>query len=62
MTEPRDPRPLEPREYWEDEPDEPSCRLCGSPILSHNEERRGLCDPCYEAEQEEDEETLDDSP
>lgn len=40
--------------YWEDEPDGPTCRLCGVCLVTPAEERRGLCDACYDAEQEED--------
>lgn len=55
MSEPKDPRPLEPRQYWEDEPEEPACRFCGVELRTPNEERKGLCDACYETEQEEEE-------
>lgn len=54
-----DPRPLDPPSYFEDEPEEPTCRLCGVCLTSPAEERRGLCDPCYEVEQEKPEEEVE---
>lgn len=56
MNEPRDPRPLDPPSYCEYEPDGPTCRLCGVCLVTPAEERRGLCDACYEEEEEEEEE------